>query len=175
MATSQGRLKKLFKYREDGQLIRISFTDNHVPIGEPAGTKTKDGYISIGVDKKIYRAHRLIWLYHNGSLPKYIDHINGIRDDNRIENLQAVTQSQNTMKGKTRLCNTSGFRGVSFRKDRNHWIAILILNNTRIYLGGYKNIEDAIEARKEGELKYFGQFQPIDKDTRGQNLRSNPT
>jgi hypothetical protein len=67
-----------------------------VTVGSEAGTVRKDGYRQITVNRVIYFAHRLAWLYTYGVWPKdQLDHINADRDDNRIENLQECTHKEN--------------------------------------------------------------------------------
>lgn len=65
-------------------------------VGQPAGVKDSYGYLQIRIDGKLYLAHRLAWLYVHGSWPtKGLDHVNGVRDDNRIANLREATQAEN--------------------------------------------------------------------------------
>jgi hypothetical protein len=95
---SQNELKEIFEYR-DGELYWKKSNGTKITIGKLAGSLSKDsGYIFIRMGK-LYRAHRLIWIYHYGDIPEslQIDHINRIRNDNRIENLRIVSQSLNIM------------------------------------------------------------------------------
>ena len=81
--------------------------------GKKAGTINSKGYVVVQVDKVQYTLHRLVWaVAHNSSPLTHIDHINGIRDDNRIENLRLANQAQNQANGRLRTNNTTGFRGV---------------------------------------------------------------
>jgi hypothetical protein len=87
--------------------------------GDVAGTKNKQGYVCIFVDRKNYLAHRLAWLYMYGEEPPaIIDHINGVRDDNRISNLREATHALN-MHWASKPNKDSGYYGV--RKDGDRW------------------------------------------------------
>lgn len=102
-------------------------------------------------------AHRVAWLLHTGSWPElHLDHINGDKQDNRIENLRQVTPAENARN--QRLCsgNTSGHLGVDYRKDcpNRPWCAKIKVDRKSIYLGSYATKEEAIAARKEAERKY---------------------
>lgn len=88
-----------------------------------------------------------------------VDHINGNTLDNRRNNLRICTQSGN-QKNRNNLNknNTSGFRGITWDKFRNKWVAQLSLNYKHIYLGRYDSIEDARESVKKAICKYHGNF-----------------
>ena len=87
-----------------------------------------------------------------------IDHINLCRYDNRKENLRVVTTSQNQMNVGIRKNNNSGVSGVNWDSATNKWRARICINNRRISLDVYDDINDAIEARKQAEEKYFGEW-----------------
>ena len=101
--------------------------------------------------------HRFIMdLEQNSDL--VVDHINTHHpEDNRKANLRIVTQSENQMNRKLAKNNTSGITGVTWSKRDKRWIARIKIKNKSICCGYYKNIEDAIKARKEAEEKYFGE------------------
>ena len=87
-----------------------------------------------------------------------IDHINGIPYDNRKSNLRECTHSQNMKNMKLPLNNTSGDKGVYYRKDRDTWMAKIFVDGKKIHLGSFKNKEDAIKVIKQAEEKYFKEF-----------------
>ena len=90
---TQEKLKEILKYK-DGQMYWVKDSQGR-RLDKAAGTSNK-GYIKICIDGKIYSRARLTWLYHHGKFPdNQIDHINRIRDDDRIENLRDVTQTEN--------------------------------------------------------------------------------
>jgi hypothetical protein len=103
---------------------------------------------TIEFKQKNYKAHRLIFLLHYGYLPKYIDHIDGNPRNNKIENLREATHQQNSCNTKLRKDNTSGYKGVSFKKELNKWLAQSTLYGKNHYLGIFVHKEDAISAAK---------------------------
>ena len=126
-------------------------------IGEIVGCDC-NGYVYICCDKKNRYAHRLAWLYVYGYIPKYVDHINGNKKDNRIANLRETTISQNMHNSKKPKNNTSGIKGVYFHKKSQKWMARVHLNNKCIYLGIFENIEDAQKSVTESRKKLHGAF-----------------
>lgn len=101
------------------------------------------------------RMHRLI---NEPSDYQVVDHINGCRYDNRKQNLRNTSQKYNARNRKAPNNNTSGTMGVSYFKPQNRWKAYIIVDNKQIFLGYYDDIEEAIEARKNAEIKYFKEF-----------------
>lgn len=89
----------------------------------------------------------------------YIDHINGNTLDNRRSNLRICSNADN-LKHRVNLPknNTSGILGVRFREDRNKWYAEIQYNGHKVNLGSYKDKEDAVKARLDAEIKYFGEY-----------------
>ena len=87
-----------------------------------------------------------------------VDHINHNTFDNRKENLRICTVSQNGMNQKLSLRNKSGIKGVSFHKKSNKWRAIITVNQKQISLGEFDNMQDAINARQDAEIKYFNEY-----------------
>lgn len=96
-----------------------SYTQHIKRIGREAGSIKNDGYVDLLVDKNFYKAHRVAWLIVYGSFPiLQIDHINGIRSDNRIDNLREVKNITNSHNSGKRLTNTSGHNGISWNSKR---------------------------------------------------------
>lgn len=123
-------------------------------MGKPAGTIIDTGYIRIRIDDKGYRAHRLAWLYMHGELPEEIDHIDGDKTNNAINNLRSVTHSENLRNTKKNTRNTTGVVGVTHRKKRNKWLAYITVNRKRIHGGIFDTMDEAVEARRKLEEKY---------------------
>jgi len=112
------------------------------------------GYITMTILGKRYYAHRIAWLYHYGSLPECIDHIDGDGLNNKISNLRSVTKLENNKNSSMRIDNTSGHKGVFYSKQLNKWCAQIRYNNKTMHIGYFAEINDAIKARKEKEIKY---------------------
>ena len=94
-------------------------------------------------------AHRLAWFIANGSIPDdEIDHLNGIRDDNRISNLRCVSRSVNMRNARMPSNNKSGFIGVSFVKQTGKWRAKATGDGKRIHLGYFTSIDEAVAVVK---------------------------
>jgi hypothetical protein len=113
------------------------------PAGRVAGSLDAHGYIQIGVFKKTFKAHRLVWFYVTGEMPRQqIDHINGIRTDNRFCNLRVVTNAINSQNKRSPLpSNKSGFLGVSW--NRGAWRATIQVNHKQINIGRYADPSEA--------------------------------
>ena len=89
-----------------------------------------------------------------------VDHIDKNTFNNKLNNLRITDNTNNVRNSSLSKNNTSGIIGVNYRKDRNKWRAFIMVNKKQISLGLFDNIEDAIKARLQGELKYFGEFAP---------------
>ena len=126
------------------------------------GSKTH-GYLEVRIKNKVYRLHSLAWLYCYGFIPDQLDHINGIRDDNRIENLRDVSQSINNKNTAKRKNNTSGFTGVYYFKRLSKWAAKIVSDGKQIHIGCFDTPEEANEARLK-ELHKFGFHQNHGRD-----------
>lgn len=132
-------------------------------IGAEAGfIRTTDGYRFIGIDGNAYMACKLAWLFMHGVYPMHtVDHENRERGDDRFLNLRKATRTQNAQNKSVRSDNNSGVTGVSFDKARGRWASRIKFGGKYIALGRFRDIEDAIRARSEAELKYFGEFSPV--------------
>jgi len=95
---------------------------------------------------------------HYGIQPIEIDHINMVKDDNRISNLRECTRSQNNANRLTCKSNKSGAKGVCRHKQTGKWMAKMTKDNKSIHLGLFENIEDAAQAYAEAAKKYHGEF-----------------
>ena len=124
--------------------------------GKIAGNLRSDGYISIGINGKGFRAHRLAWLYKYGYFPEnQIDHLDQIRHHNWVGNLREATRACNMQNQKVNLMNKSGVTGVGRHKSTGKWEVHIKKNNKKIHLGYFTNLIEAAKVRYEAEQKYF--------------------
>lgn len=116
----------------------------------------KDGYRRVRVDGKICQEHRVIMMLCFGHIPENaeIDHINHVRDDNRLVNLRFATQGENLKNQSVSSKSTTGVTGVYFSKSRNKFIAQIKMDRQVHYLGCYNTLEEAAAARAEANLKF---------------------
>ncbi|MCW8158993.1 HNH endonuclease [Stutzerimonas stutzeri] len=147
---------RLFEYRNGGLFWRVNRGSNAVA-GARAGRLLKTGYRSIHVSGRRYQEHRLVYLLHHGAMPAQIDHINGDKADNRIENLREATYSQNQMNTGERQ-NESGYRGVRFVPKTGRWAARIYENGKEIRIGTFASPELASEAYQKKAREIFGEF-----------------
>jgi hypothetical protein len=126
--------------------------------GERAGSPTprhnRGGYRTLKFDQKSLKEHRVIWAIHHGTWPQgEIDHINGMRDDNRLANLRDVPSEVNAINRQISAANTSGATGVS-RKGRR-WQAYICHRRKQMHLGYFDTFEDA-KAAREAKARELG-------------------
>jgi len=112
------------------------------------------GYLRTRIDGRSYKLHRLAWVYMHGEMPTMLDHINGVKDDNRISNLRRITPTGNMRNAKMYNTNTSGNVGVYFNKRWKRWYAQIKVDGKEIHLGYFSNKQDAIKAREKANKKY---------------------
>lgn len=152
-------IREHFRY-ENGNLYRTTNRGGQ-KIGDKVGWITSCNgrpYWKLSLNGKTTYLHHVIFVMHHGHKPKYIDHIDGNSTNNRIENLRAATQSQNAGNSLMSKNNTSGYKGVTYRKDTGKWQAAVMVNRKHISLGSYSTKEEAHEAYKSGSAKHFGEF-----------------
>ena len=157
---TQERLHELFEYR-DGSLIWKMVISMKIKVGDIAGHLNKSrGYFLVGIGRKQYLLHRLIFLYHHGYLTKglQIDHIDGDRTNNRIENLREVTNQQNAFNAKISSRNKSGVKGVTWDEQSQKWRSVIMLSGKQIHFGFYDTIEEATAVIKKARNEYHGDF-----------------
>lgn len=148
MQLTQDYLKSVLHYDpETGEFTNLTQRGPNVKIGAKAGTLDSYGYYTIGICGSNHKAHRLAWLYMTGELPENdIDHINGAPGDNRFCNLRAVTRQENMLNKGPQINNYLQVRGVY--PEGSKFRAEIRRNGTRIYLGMFNSIEEAVSARE---------------------------
>jgi len=151
---TQVELKNLFDY-VDGQLVAKT-NSKFRKIGVIVGSLNSNGYLVASVKSKIYRIHRLVFLWHYGFMPKQIDHMNGVRSDNRIENLRQATSAQNNQNRKP--MGSSGIKGVVWHKKSSKWVASVCINKKSVHIGSFANKEDAAQAATKARKELHGEF-----------------
>lgn len=156
MQLTQDKLKEKLHYDPDtGVFIWVVPPAPSVKLGDTAGCLDSQGYIVIKWKDIQYKAHRLAFLYMTGAFPpEQTDHINGVRDDNRWENLRAVTCQENQRNRKLPKDNTSGVMGVTRRNKDKTWEVSIRIPGKRLYIGRFSDFSEAVCARKSAENKY---------------------
>lgn len=144
--------------QDNGNLTWIKKKAGRNTIGVIAGGKHRGGYISLGLKGRKYLAHRIAFLMYHKYLPNFLDHINGIKSDNRIINLRECTLQQNNFNLPIRKSNTSGYKGVSFDKSRNKFAVRIQLNGRNLYIGRFTCKHDAAWEYNKAALRHFGEF-----------------
>lgn len=109
-------------------------------------------YKRMFVNGKDYLCHRLAFLIMTGSIPDYVDHLNGDGTDNRWVNLRSATQAENNLNKKVYSCNSTGFSGVTSRGGK--FRARIRRSGVLYNIGTYETIEEAAKARKEKEMEF---------------------
>ena len=147
---TQAELKELLSYDADtGQFTRLMSATRTDRIGKIAGKNRPDGYREIKINGKEYYAHRLAWLYVHGEWPAdQIDHINGVRSDNRIDNLRLASKKQNMENRKQQINNKSGYRGVYWHTTSGKWRARVKHHGKHYESGSFDVLEEAAAAAK---------------------------
>jgi len=139
------RIREALSYNKETGIITWGEDSGTRLAGRMAGSIDTSGYRRIVVDGKRFRAHRLVWAMSYGRWPGlHIDHINGVRDDNRISNLRLATFGQNSQNIRAPLSsNKHGFLGVKNNKGR--WVATISIDRNFMYLGSFATPELAHE------------------------------
>ena len=147
----------LFDYKA-GPLSWTPPYPNRVQVGATAGCFHKNGSVHIGIGGKVYKEHRLIYLFHKGWLPEKIDHKDNNHSNNKIENLREANQSQNSLNRVIHKNNKSGCKNVHWQKNMNKWCVIMSINSKRNIVGYFEDLELANLIAIEYRAKYHGEF-----------------
>jgi hypothetical protein len=151
-------LIKLLNYNEESGVLTWNSQRQGVNRGDVAGGLNDEGYQVIWHKRKMYSAHRLIWLMVHGESPETVDHINHIKTDNRLCNLRAATQSENSKNRRSRRGSSSRFLGVSWNKARRKWRSAIKENGILRHLGSFDCEKAAARAYDEAAVIAHGEF-----------------
>lgn len=117
------------------------------------------GYVDIGINNILYKAHRLAWLLMTGEWPVAdIDHKDLDGSNNRWLNIRSATRSQNNFNKIAQSNSKSGIKGVHFSKNRGKWLVQICVRRRRINIGYFKDIKDAENAYAAASIKFHGDF-----------------
>jgi hypothetical protein len=142
-------LREYFRYDDTTGRFYWIKNKHRATAGSLAGTLSNEGYLMLTLSRKKYSAHRVAWLFANGHWPKqHIDHINGIRSDNRICNLRDVSNKENlhNIRGPYSSNKTSKYLGVHFCKTSKKWVSQIHANGKKTKIGQYDCEELAHES-----------------------------
>lgn len=153
---SKDYLHQIFEYRDKDLYWKIS--KGAAKIGSKVGAFDKDGYRFTSINYKYYKVHRLIFMMHHGFFPIQVDHINGNKADNSIENLREATHSLNECNKKIQKNNTSGVKGVCWRKDIKKWAVRVAINKKNYRLGYFEDLELASLVAEMAREKYHKEY-----------------
>lgn len=144
-------------YSHGHLVVSRAYPRNHV--GKIIGHDSGQGYLYASLSGSMFAVHRMIWFMCHGRWPKLqIDHINGERADNRIENLRLATHAENCRNARRPVTNKSGIKGVWYDKKYNKFQAYINVNDKQIWLGRFFTIEEAAAARMIAANKLHGEY-----------------
>lgn len=150
MSIAQNTIREMFEYR-DGQLFNRYTRGAKAAKGKIAGSLNQSsGYWQVGINGKRYQLSRLIWIYHKGDIDDglHVDHINRDKHDNRIENLRAITQTQNEW--------NKPYMGCRFEAGK--WRAKIRHSGKTLHIGMFETRQHAEHAYLDMAQKLRGNF-----------------
>ena len=153
------KARELFVYDRETGVIKWRKRTSHRQRSDLVAGNTWPngrGYTQINIKGKIYPAHRIAMLLSYGFYGDglEVDHVNHVRNDNRLSNLRFVTRTSNQRNRSKNSNNTTGVMGVYYHKASRKYMAGIRSDGTQIHLGYFATLEEAAEARKEAEIKY---------------------
>lgn len=148
-------IRQVFTYK-DGNLIR-----NQKISG---GYDKSSGYYKVKIKGKSYLLHRIIFMYHYGYVPVYIDHIDKNKLNNKIENLRECKKKCfNAVNSFVRSDSSSNFKGVAWHKSSKKWQSSVFKDGKRHYLGLFIDPVEAAKAYNKKAQELFGEFAHLNK------------
>jgi hypothetical protein len=162
-------LRSILKYDPDTGLCVWLDSIGAAKKGSIAGSCRKNGRRVIKIGSRAYQAPRLAWLYMTGEWPETtVDHEDRNPSNDKWSNLRLATKAQQARNQILHSHNTSGILGVYERGGK--YCAAIKFNYRQIWLGTFDTEEEAIDARRAAELKYFGEFAPKPRQYTGKDL-----
>jgi hypothetical protein len=154
------RLRACLSYDAQTGEFRRLLARGNCRVGEVAGTISGSGHRVIRVDGRSYKAARLAWLHTFGEWPSpHIDHINGVRSDDRLRNLRPATPAQNSRNRQPHKTRTSGhLKGTYWHKANRKWTAAIMVDGSQTYLGSFDCPAAAHLAYVVAADKFHGEF-----------------
>ncbi|MGR7031655.1 HNH endonuclease [Klebsiella aerogenes] len=154
------RLKELLDYNPDtGVFLWKVKRAGTAKAGTVAGTPHKNGYYCITIDGKLYLLSRIAYFMATGKQPFEVDHINGVRNDNRALNLRPANRSENCFNKSVRSDSLTGIKGITWIKDLKKWQARCTgRDRKRIHLGYFEDLSTAISTLNKFRLENHGDF-----------------
>ena len=159
------RLREFFRYfRSSGRLTWKNTKGGRSVLGAKIGYPDINGYLTMRFDGVLYCVHRVIWKHVTGEDPGEfeIDHINGVKEDNRWVNLRLATHARNNQNTKIQKNNSSGYKGVAWHGQRKAWRAYVSVgprgNSKQIHLGLHSTPEAAAKAVRKYREQLHGKF-----------------
>jgi hypothetical protein len=152
-------LRQLFTFDPDEGIFRYQKDKVRCKAGSVAGSIHRQGWRSIKINKRCYPAHHLAWLWVHGRWPIHeIDHINGVRDDNRFINLREADAFQQVMNSARPRTNTSGVKNVYFDREMNRYRVHLRHKKKSIHIGYFPTLQEAASAAADARNRLQGDF-----------------
>jgi hypothetical protein len=155
------RLREVFIYEPATGFLWRRHPTRRANVSLPCGSTDKSGYMDVCVDKHLMKAHRVVWALVHGHWPeKIIDHVNGVKYDNRIENLRLCVDSENGCNRGAQRNNNTGIKGVTKYENRYNkpFLAKITIQGKQHFLGYYRTKEAAARAYAAACRRLHGEF-----------------
>lgn len=152
------RLKEIIDYNPESGIFIAKIRRSHCQKGDVVGCNYGDGYMRTAIDGRDYLLHRLAWFYVYGQMPKMIDHINGDRGDNRIENLRIADYHINARNSCRKTNSSARFKGISWHKVSKKWQVQIRCGGELIPLGYFDDDTEAAFNYDLASLKYHREY-----------------
>ncbi len=150
-------LHEILEYK-NGKLYWKKIIAKCIKIGNEVGTNNGKDYLIIPIEYKHYYAHRIIYMMHHNYVPYIVDHIDGNKLNNKIENLRPANNSQNAANQKLPKNNKSTQKNVFWNKSKEKWQVAISVNNKLKHIGTFLDFEIAKKAAYDARIKYHGEY-----------------